>query len=52
MGEHVGQFVDYVASAGKSANPESKIIFKMDRLVLDELTEDPTLSKYSCLVID
>lgn len=31
---------------------EAKIIFKLDRIVLDELTEDPILSKYSCLVID
>jgi HrpA-like RNA helicase len=52
MGEYVGEFVDYVASAGKTANPQAKIIFKLDRLVLDELTEDPLLSKYSCLVID
>lgn len=52
MGENVGDFVDYVASAGKSANKNAKIIFKLDRIVLDELTEDPLLSKYSCLVID
>lgn len=35
MGEGVGGFVDYVASAGKSPNPSAKIIFKLDRLVLD-----------------
>ena len=52
MGERVGDFVDYVASAGKSASKCAKIIFKLDRLVLDELTEDNILSKYSCLVID
>ncbi len=52
MGENVGGFVDYVASAGRTVNPKAKIIFKLDRLVLDELTEDPLLSKYSCLVID
>jgi ATP-dependent helicase HrpA len=52
MGENVGDFVDYVASAGKSANKNAKIVFKLDRIVLDELTEDPLLSKYSCLVID
>ena len=34
------------------ANPKAKIVFKMDRLVLDELTEDPNLSKYLCLVLD
>ena len=27
-------------------------MFKLDRLVLDELTVDPILSKYCCLVID
>ena len=27
-------------------------MFKLDRLVLDELTEDRLLSAYSCLVID
>lgn len=48
----VGGFVDYVASAGKQANKDAKIIFKLDRLVLDEITKDPLLSKYSCLVID
>lgn len=48
----VGGFVDYVSSAGKEANKDAKIIFKLDRLVLDEITKDPLLSKYSCLVID
>ena len=27
-------------------------MFKLDRLVLDEITEDPLLTNYSCLVID
>lgn len=31
----VGGFVDYVASAGKKANKNAKIIFQLDRLVLD-----------------
>lgn len=52
MGEYVGDFVDYVSSSGKEVNPNAKIIFKLDRIVLDELTVDPILSKYSCLVID
>lgn len=52
MGESVGGFVDYVASAGKKVNNLAKIIFKLDRLVLDEITDDPLLSNYSCLVID
>jgi ATP-dependent helicase HrpA len=52
MGEEVGGFVDYMASAGKRVNQDAKIIFKLDRLVLDELTEDPVLSRYSCLIID
>ncbi len=52
MGEEVGGFVDYVASAGRRVNKEAKIIFKLDRPVLDEITEDNLLSNYSCLVID
>jgi len=41
-----------VASSGKTQHPKAKIIFKLDRLVLDELVESPTLDEYSCLVID
>lgn len=52
MGETVGNFVDYIASANRTGSKEAKIVFKLDRLVLDEITEDPLLSKYSCLVID
>jgi ATP-dependent helicase HrpA len=53
MGESVGGFVDYLASANnKQINKSAKIIFKLDRLVLDEMTTDPTLSQYSCLVVD
>ena len=44
--------MDYVASAGRQANSNAKIVFKMDRLILDELTEDGILSNYSCLVLD
>ena len=36
MGEHVGGFVDYAASSGTSVNENAKIIFKLDRIVLDE----------------
>jgi HrpA-like RNA helicase len=35
MGEEVGGFVDYVASAGKKVSSAARIIFKLDRLVLD-----------------
>ena len=52
MDEQVRGFVDYAASIDKEINPEAKIVFKLDRLILDELTVDPILSKYSCLVID
>lgn len=52
MGEMVGGFVDYKASAMKKVSSSAKIVFKLDRLVLDEITEDEILSKYSCLVID
>jgi HrpA-like RNA helicase len=52
MGEEVGGFVDYLTGANKNISEDAKIIFKLDRLVLDELTDDPVLSNYSCLVID
>ena len=52
MEEEVHEFIDYQTSSNKNVNPESKIVFKLDRLVLDELTVDPVLSKYCCLVID
>ena len=52
MGEEVGGFVDYIATGGRRVSKEAKIIFKLDRLVLDEITEDNLLSNYSCLVID
>ena len=32
MGENVGEFVDYIASAGKKLNPNAKIIFKYNHL--------------------
>jgi hypothetical protein len=35
MSERVGGFVDYVASGDKKASAEAKIIFKLDRIVLD-----------------
>jgi hypothetical protein len=35
MGEVVGGFVDYVVSAGKKVSNEAKIIFKLDRILLD-----------------
>lgn len=40
MGQHVGGFVDYVVSSNKKANKSAKIIFEIDRLVLDEITTD------------
>lgn len=46
------RLVDYVASSGSRVNPESKIVVKLDRLLLDEFENDPLLSNYSCLVID
>mgnify|MGYP000606653491 CR=1 FL=1 len=45
-------FVDYQTSLTTKVNDKAKIVFKMDRLVLDELKTDPRLSKYCCLVID
>ena len=53
MEEEVHGFVDYQSSSNaRRLNPDAKIIFKLDRIVLDELTEDPLLSNYCCLVID
>jgi len=43
MEEARGNFVDYVAAAFRSANKKAKIIFKLDRLVLDEMIDDPLL---------
>lgn len=37
MEEARGHFVDYVASAFRKPNPKAKIIFQLDRLVLDEM---------------
>lgn len=48
----MGNFVDYAASAGTNLNPKAKIVFMLDRIVVDELKKDPKLSQYSCLVID
>jgi ATP-dependent helicase HrpA len=52
MEETVHGFVDYQTSLTSKVNEKAKIVFKMDRLVLDELKVDPQLSKYCCLVID
>jgi HrpA-like RNA helicase len=52
MEERVHGFVDYQTSLTTKINPTAKIVFKMDRLVLDEIKVDPVLSKYCCLVID
>lgn len=55
MGERIGKFVDFKTSMDREVSPEAKIIFKLDRLILDELaelSEEAFLSKYSALVID
>jgi HrpA-like RNA helicase len=52
MEESIGGFVDYATSTHKVVSKSAKIIFKLDSVVLDELTEDQTLSNYSCLIID
>ena len=44
--------MDYSSSIAKNINPEAKIIFKLDRLLIDEIAEDELLSKYACLIID
>lgn len=45
-------FVDYCTVSNRRTNPRSKILVKLDRLLLDELETDPLLSKYSCLILD
>lgn len=52
LDEDLHEFVDYQTSLVNKINEKAKIVFKLDRLVLDELKVDPLLSKYSCLVID
>ena len=53
MEENVHDFVDYQASFNsRKLNKNAKIIFKLDRIVVEELERDPLLSNYSCLVID
>lgn len=52
MGEKIDGFITYVASSGKTASKHSKIVVKLDRLLLDEIESDPLLSNYSCLIID
>lgn len=44
--------MDYVSSIEKTYNKNAKILFKLDRLVLDDLSANETLSGYSCLVLD
>jgi ATP-dependent helicase HrpA len=52
MEEKIGAFVDYSTSSHKPISASAKIVFKLDSVVLDELTSDRTLSRYSCLIID
>jgi len=52
MEEKIGDFVDYATSAHKKLASSAKIVFKLDSIVLDELTIDRRLSNYSCLIID
>lgn len=52
MEEKIGGFVDYATSPHKPVSKTARIVFKMDALVLDEITADRLLSKYSCLIID
>jgi HrpA-like RNA helicase len=45
MDEKLHGFVDYVSSSGKNSlpSPDCKILVKLDRLLLDEIEEDPLL---------
>ena len=52
LDEKVHGFIDYVSSTGRKPQSESKIVFMLDRLLLDELERDPLLLRYHCLVID
>ena len=44
--------MDYSTSSGSKVNPRSRIVVKLDRLLLDELELDPLLNAYSCLILD
>ncbi len=48
----MGNFVECIDSDLKNENPSAKIIFKLDRIALDDLIEDESLRNYSCLVLD
>ncbi len=52
MQQKIGGFVDYATSSYKPISKTAKIIFKLDSVVLDELTSDRLLKNYSCLIID
>ena len=52
MEERIGGFVDYATSSHKVVSAGAKIVFKLDSVVLDELTNDRMLGNYSCLIID
>lgn len=39
-------------SDSRIESKRAKIVFKLDRIVLDEMILDPALSNYSCLVLD
>lgn len=44
--------MDYSTSSGSKVNPRSRIVVKLDRLLLDELELDSLLNAYSCLILD
>lgn len=48
----IGEQISCCASIYDKPNPSSKIIFKLDRLLLDEVIEDEQLKEYACIIID
>jgi ATP-dependent helicase HrpA len=47
----MGEFIDFVILEDQGVREDTKIIIKLDELLLNELAEDSVLSNYSCLVV-
>lgn len=48
----IPQFVDYQVNMSKPANSQARIKFMLDSVLINEMFSDPTLSKYSCILVD
>jgi len=53
LGEKDTGLVSYqVRSNDRNNNPKTKIRFMTDRILLNEMFDDPDLSRYSCILVD